>query len=87
MRVHKTYVHTRGAKKLCPKMENELVKQRKGTRRCLHQDTNSFITLSLYTCLFLSRPQCRQFDVEMFFLCLMHSNKVLKQDKDVGMGL
>ena len=46
------------------------------------------------TSLLLSSPQCiscSQFDVKMFFsLCLMHSqqtNKILKQNKDVGMGL
>ena len=42
------------------------------------------------TSLFLSIPQCSQFDVKIFFLSPMHSqqtNKILKQNKDVGMGL
>ena len=44
------------------------------------------------TSLFLSSPQCipcSQFNVKMFFLCLMHihnkQNKI--QNRDVGMGL
>ena len=43
------------------------------------------------TSLFLSSPQCiscSQFNVKMFFLCLMHSQQTNKiQNKDVGMGL
>ena len=43
------------------------------------------------TSLFLSSPQCiscSQFNVKMFFLCLMHSQQTNKiQNRDVGMGL
>ena len=45
------------------------------------------------TSLFLSRPQyilCQQFDVKVFSLPNAHSkqtNKILKQNNDVGMGL
>ena len=42
------------------------------------------------TSLFLSSPQCiscSQFNVKMFFLCLMHSQQTNKiQKRDVGMG-
>ena len=41
---------------------------------------------NLHLCLF----QVYNVDVKMFFLCLMHSqqtNEILKQNKDVGMGL
>ena len=68
------------------------------SRRCLHPRhmltvpalTRSYLPIP--TSLFLSRQQwisCSQFDVKMLFLCLMHSqqtNKILKQNKDVGMG-
>ena len=43
------------------------------------------------TSLFLSSPQCiscSQFNVKIFFLCLMHSQQTNKiQNRDVGMGL
>ena len=52
-----------------------------------HKVTNNPIPTSL----FLSSPQCisySQFNVKMFFLCLMHSQKINKiQNRDVGMGL
>ena len=42
------------------------------------------------TSLFLSRPQCisySQFNVKMFFICLMHSQQTNKiQNRDVGIG-
>ena len=47
--------------------------KRKETRRCLHQDTNSFITPSLHLCFFQVHNVSQQ------------TNKI--QNRDVGMGL
>ena len=69
--------------------------KKKGTRRCLHQDTKSLITPSLHLCffqdytdIFMQAIGCQ----DVGLLCLYNAfitNKqnMLKQNKDVGMGL
>ena len=71
--------------------------KKKGTRRCLHQDTKSLITPSLHLCssksktttyIFMQAIGCQ--DVVLFALPNIHNkqtNNMLKQNKDVGMGL
>ena len=68
--------------------------KKKGTRRCLHQDTKSLITPSLHLCffqdynVFMQAIGCQ--DVVLFALPNIHNkqtNNMLKQNKDVGMGL
>ena len=68
--------------------------KKKGTRRCLHKDTKSLITPSLHLCFFQDHNITlfhRQLDVKMLccLLCLTNkqTNNMLKQNKDVGMGL
>ena len=71
--------------------------KKKGTRRCLHQDTKSLITPSLHLCssktttyIFMQAIGCQ--DVVLFalpnaFITNKQTNNMLKQNKDVGMGL
>ena len=70
--------------------------KKKGTRRCLHQDTKSLITPSLHLCFFHTFMQaigCQDV-VLCCLLCLYNAfiynkqtNNMLKQNKDVGVGL
>ena len=73
--------------------------KKKGTRRCLHQDTKSLITPSLHLCffqdhnihIFMQAIGCQ--DVVLFalpnaFITNKQTNKQhVKAKKDVGMGL
>ena len=68
--------------------------KKKGTRRCLHQDTKSLITPSLHLVssknIFMQAIGCQ--DVVLFalpnaFITNKQTNNMLKQNKDVGMGL
>ena len=71
--------------------------KKEGTRRCLHQDTKSLISHNhIPTSLFLPRPHISQAigcqDVVLFalpnaFITNKQTNNMLKQNKDVGMGL
>ena len=58
--------------------------KKKGTRRCLHQDTKSLITPSLHLCFFQDYIQltfsCRQLDAKLLccavcFAYIMQTNK------------
>ena len=73
--------------------------KKKGTRRCLHQDTKSLITPSLHLCFFqyynvhfhagnwISRCCVVLFALPNAFITNKQTNNMLKQNKDVGMGL
>ena len=63
--------------------------KKKGNKK-MHTPRHKLIHNPIPTSLFLSSPQCiscSQFNVKMFFLCLVHSQQTNKiKNRDVGMG-
>ena len=57
------------------------------TRRCPHQDTESFITPSLHSCFFQDFYFMYHLDITMlFFVFSAFITNIMEQNKDVEMG-